>query len=173
VTPEASAYARHGRLSDAAAELGIHLSTLHHRLRRQGVPIAGDKARFGDSRDKLAAESEAEFARLVPGARNLNKAQWQAAVDFDVDGVRVDIKASRINNGRWAFCTKRNGDLVDFLVCFAYQDDGAYRLLLLPRQAIGSRQSIAVGIERSKWSVYQASPAELPALLAKKNLPAP
>ena len=62
---EVQAYAKHRNLKLAAGELGICWQTLYVRLKRAGVPVTGDKLRYGADRDRLGATCEAEFQRLV------------------------------------------------------------------------------------------------------------
>ena len=52
------AYGRHKNLKIAAAEVGIPWQKLYLILRNAGVPVVGDKLRYGSDRDKLARKEK-------------------------------------------------------------------------------------------------------------------
>lgn len=104
---EAEAYARHKNLKLAAEEIGIKWQQLYSRLRKMGVPVTGDKARYGCAKDRLAAKAERLFSEDVPNAIDSNAQQYQAAIDFYVDGHSVDVKASRLHSARYETSGKK------------------------------------------------------------------
>jgi hypothetical protein len=95
MNPEVYAYRKHKNLKLAASELGIAWQTLYVRLKQVNEPVTGDKLRYGNDRDKLAAFAESEFLRLVPSAVNANDFRFQAKYDFNVGDYKVDVKASK------------------------------------------------------------------------------
>jgi len=163
------AYDRLRNLKLVGAELGIKWQTVYTILRRNNVPVVGDKIRYGSETDRLAATTEQEFKRLVPDAVSQNEFKYQARIDFMVHGMRVDIKSSRLNRGmknspglRWAFCIKKQEFCADFIVCFGYLADMNYRVFMLPGEMVQKYQSIAIGQEgRSKWLDFEVQPEEL------------
>lgn len=101
------AYSRLKNLKLVGLELGIPWQTVYVHLRAAGVPVTGDKSRYGSDTDRLAANAERIFAALVPNASDQNDKKFQAKVDFIVGQYKVDVKASRLRNGRWAFSLKK------------------------------------------------------------------
>lgn len=169
------AYARLKNLKRASEELGIPWQTVYVRLRENGVAVVGDKARYGSDKDRFAAKAEAEFQKLVPHATNENKLKFQAKTDFSVGGHTVDVKASTLHRQtrdkparRWAFGVKKQEFCADFVVMFAFLDDGTYRLLLVPGEMIRHYQSLSIG-ERwtGKWSEFEISPSDLSSFFAQ------
>lgn len=167
---EAEAYARHKNLKLAAAEIGIDWQVLYTRLRQQGVAVTGDKLRYGDDRDKLAATFEAKFAELVPQAESCNQAKWQSKFDFYVSGHKVDIKTSRRHKAgaygkalRWSFSIKRQSLDCDFMCCFCLGDnDEIEKVLLIPSEFFAGAQLISVACSgASKWEEFVVEPGEL------------
>lgn len=111
-----AAYEKHKHLKLAGEEIGVPWQTVYVHLRLAGVPVVGDKSRYGSDSDRLAALSETEFAKLVPAARNQNDAIFQPKLDFFVHGYGVDVKASRHKRQsskaktlRWAFSLRAAG----------------------------------------------------------------
>lgn len=163
------AYERHKNLKLAAAELGMPWQSLYVHLRKAGVPVTGDKARYGSDKDRLAAASEMEFEKLVPFAKNQNKDRFQAKCDFLVGKEKVDVKCARLRQGckrfkarRWSFSIKKQELLADFMVCFAMLDSGSYRLLLVPGELIRNYQTISIPENgKSKWLQYEVTASEL------------
>lgn len=76
----------------AANELGINWKTLYCRLKKQGVKVVGDKLRYGTDRDRIGAYGEALFKGLVPDARDRNMVEFQSKYDFDLYGMKIDVK---------------------------------------------------------------------------------
>jgi hypothetical protein len=173
-----AAYEKHKHLKHAANELGIPWQTLYCRLKAAGIPVTGDKLRYGNDRDKLAAHAEAAFKRLVPSARNANGEKYQAEIDFVVGGLKVDVKASmpRKLNAKypaesWAFSFKRQSSKCDFFVCFCMDEEKQPEMVLLvPREFFDGLQTISVTrLGQSKWKDYQIKPDELAPFFADLN----
>lgn len=164
------AYEKHMNLKLAAEELGIKWQNLYVKLRKLGIAVVGDKARYGSDKDRLAAHAEVEFKKLVPFAENQNYIKFQSKFDFLVSGEKVDIKASKAHQGskhfiakRWAFSVKKQEFCADFIVCFAFNDDG-YRIFLIPGELVRNYQTISISENKeskSKWIQYEVSGIEL------------
>jgi hypothetical protein len=161
-------YEKHKNLKLAANELGMKWQTLYVQLRNIGVPVTGDKSRYGSDKDRMAAMAELEFRRLVPFAVCQNDIKFQSKFDFLVSGEKIDVKASKLNRGcvrfpalRWAFSVKKQEFCADFIVCFAMLDEG-YRILLIPGELVRKYSSISISQNgRSKWLQYEVEPHEL------------
>lgn len=169
-TEEATAYNRHKNLKIAADEIGIPWQTLYSRLKKQGVPVTGDKLRYGSDRDKLGALAESVFLALVPGAIPMNETRFQAKYDFDIYGYKIDVKASmpRILNKRykaesWAFSFKRQSLVCDFICCFCMTHEKQIsHVLLVPSEFFSGIQTVSVSCKgNSKWLDYSIPPQDL------------
>lgn len=164
------AYEKHKNLKLAAAELGMKWQSLYVQLRKAGIAVTGDKARYGSDKDRLAAQAELEFKRLVPFAKDQNIEKFQSKFDFLVGKEKVDIKASNEHQGskqfkakRWAFSVKKQEFCADFIVCFAMNEFG-YRVFLIPGECVRHYQTISISTEensRSKWRQYEIEPCDL------------
>lgn len=162
------AYRQTRKLHSAAEIVGIPWQTVYVHLRAVNEPVIGDKARYGNAKDKLAAKAEAEFKRLVSDAEDQNEKQFQAKVDFAVRGLSVDVKASTLRRSnlrypglRWAFSMKRQSLIADFVVCFAYEGDG-YRVLAIPGELVRGLHTVSISeTGSSKWLDYAVQPSEL------------
>ncbi len=116
----------------------------------------------------MAAKAEKEFLSIVPFAEDQNKIKFQSKFDFIVNGEKVDIKSSKLNQGskrfsakRWAFSVKKQEFCADFIVCFAFLDE-LYRLFLIPGELIRNYQTISISQNgKSKWLDYEISKDEL------------
>lgn len=167
-------YNKHRNLKLAAAELGMKWQTLYVQLRKAGVPVTGDKLRYGSDSDRLAAIAELEFNKLVPFAENQNALKFQAKCDFLVGKEKVDVKCARLRRGcrrfpalRWAFCIKKQVVCADFMVCFAMLQEGGYRTLLIPGELIRNLSTISLPQEgKSKWWQYEVAPSDIPEFFA-------
>jgi len=163
-------YNKHKNLKLAANELGMKWQTLYVQLRKLGIPVTGDKSRYGSDKDRLAACAESEFQRLVPLAINQNANKFQSKFDFLVGNEKIDIKASQARRGskkfaatRWAFSVKKQEFCADFIVCFAMLDAG-YRLFLIPGECVRHYQTISISTDpktKSKWTQYEVSLSDL------------
>lgn len=162
-------YNRLKNLKLVGVELGIPWQTVYVQLRKADVPVTGDKSRYGSATDRLAVKAENEFHSLVPFAKNNNQMKYQAKVDFSVNGVGVDVKGATLKQGckrfaarRWAFFVRKQEQVAEFIVCFAFLDDGNYRVFLIPGEMIHYYQSISISENgKSKWLDYEINPNEL------------
>ena len=167
---EAIVYQKHMNLKLAAIELGIKWQTLYCRLKSLGVPVAGDKLRYGTDRDKLGAIGEAEFKKLVPTAIDYNLTKFQSKVDFSVNGWLVDVKAGmprqlnkRFSATSWSFSFKRQSLICDFICCFCYDENKAVEhVLLVPSEFFKGLQTVSVSrFGGSKWLDYKINQDDL------------
>lgn len=163
------AYSHIKNLKLVGIELGIPWQSVYVYLKRAGVAVTGDKARYGSEKDRFAARAEKEFQRLVPAASDQNHVTFQAKVDFLVGLLGVDVKASLAHFGRadsqrrrWAFSMKKQERIADFVVCFAFHNDTTYAVFLLPGEVIRNYQTISIPLSgNSKWLDYKIEPVEL------------
>lgn len=168
-------YLKHKNLKHAAAELGIKWQTLYVQLRKAGIPVTGDKSRYGSDKDRLAAMAEMEFKKLVPFCISKNEEEFQAKIDFMVGSEKVDIKASKLNQGskrfaalRWAFSVRKQEFCADFIVCFAMLETVGYRVFLIPGELVRHYQTISISRDgKSKWLQYEVQPNELSEFFAQ------
>lgn len=167
---ESDAYNKHKNLKIAANELGIKWQTLYVKLKAQGVNVVGDKLRYGADRDRLGALGEQMFQFLVPFAKDHNQEQFQSKVDFDVNGLKVDVKAGkprqlnkRFKALSWSFSFKRQSLIADFIVCFCLDEEkNIEHVLLVPNEFFAGLQTVSVSREGgSKWLDYKIDPNEL------------
>lgn len=164
------AYARLKNLKLVGKELGIPWQTVYVKLREDRVSVVGDKHRYGSDKDRLAATAESEFQSIIPWAHNNNKDSFQPKVDFTVGTIGVDVKSSRLHKSnaryksrRWSFSVKKQEMAADFIVCFAYSDDGASRILLIPCEIIRKYQTVSIGEKfDGMWSEFEVSRNDLP-----------
>lgn len=175
MSAEAEAYGRHKNLKLAASELGIGWQKLYTKLRSQGISVTGDKARHGRDSDKFAAAAERDFKRMVPRAVDANALRWQAKVDFDVDGISVDVKAAHpamrqkpSKSLSWAFSVRRQAEVCDFFCCICYSASSEIEhVLLLPSEVLGDMQTLSVACAGSKWMEFEVQPDELASFFAE------
>jgi len=170
MTPEQLAYDKYKNLKLAAADIGISWNTLYSRLKKQGVPVIGDKLRYGSDRDKLSAMAESEFKRIVPNAVAMNDIRWQYKYDFTVDGYKVDVKSSmpqkklkRYENKSWAFSLKKQTLFCDFLCCFCFDvNRNISNILVIPKEFFIGLKTITVSCNgNSKWLDYSINEHDL------------
>lgn len=164
------AYNKHKNLKLAANELGIKWQTLYVQLKKLDVKITGDKLKYGSDKDRLAAQAELLFQKIVPFAENNNLSKFQSKIDFTVNGQKVDIKASKLNKGcinyeskRWAFSIKKQELIADFIVAFAFDENvKLVKIYLIPSEMIRNYQTISIGENsRSKWNQFEISEQDL------------
>lgn len=160
-------YDKHQNIKNAALELGLKWQTLYYQLKKAGHKIIGNKAKYGSDKDKLASRAEQEFLNLIPYAKDMNQEKFQAHYDFEVKGLKVDVKASTLkkisqNQQRYVFSIKRQEMLADFVVCFCYEDGELDDCLLLPKEAIKYTKTISF-TKGGKWAEYQITPQEIKA----------
>ena len=145
-----------------ANKLGIPWQTVYVYLREMGEPVSGDKLRYGSDTDRFAAKAERKFHELVPFAISQNEKKFQSKVDFMVGDQKIDVKASNFKNNRWAFSLKKQENIADFFVCFAFDDVGGYRTVMIPGDMCRKIQTISLGAKRStKWWDYEIDPDEI------------
>jgi hypothetical protein len=170
MTIESDAYAKHKNLKLAADEIGIKWQTLYCRLKSQNVAVTGDKLRYGTDRDRLGAYGEQLFQSIVPFAKNTNNNQFQSKVDFDVNGLKVDIKAGlprQLNKKfaalSWSFSFKRQTLHADFIVCFCLDElKEIEHILLVPKEFFIGLQTVSVSRKGfSKWLDYKVNADDL------------
>ena len=165
----AESYQRLKNLKLVGDELGMQWQSVYVHLRKAGIPVTGDKSRYGSDKDRLAARAEQEFQRLVPAAESQNVKQYQSKIDFKVGPLGVDVKSSNANPGlangkylRWSFSMKKQEMRADFIVCFGYHDDDTYELFLLPGEMIRKYATISIQVVgKSKWRDCQILPDDL------------
>lgn len=171
-------YDKHKNLKIAAEELGMVWQTLYWNLKQIGHPVTGDKERYGSPTDKMAKEMEDRFKKFIPFAKDLNENKFQATVDFDVNGYKVDVKCSTKKDGyknnpnknkslRWAFCCKVQEECSDFIVCYCMsgedcKDFGVVeKILLIPKEFYKNKQSLSVSCRKSKWYDFEVDEDQL------------
>lgn len=157
------AYDKHKNLKLAAAELGMPWQSLYVKLKNEGVPVTGDKLRYGSDRDRLGALAEAEFKRLVPSAADMNAVRFQAKHDFEISGVKVDVKAStprqlnkKYQAKSWSFSFKKQSLTCDFICCFCMDEERqTQHVLVVPKEFFQGIQTVSVSRSGgSKWLDY-------------------
>lgn len=163
-------YSRLKNLKLVGDELGMKWQTVYSRLRSAGVPVTGDKARYGCANDRLAAFAEQLFAEDVPAACNSNAKQFQASIDFEVAGWTVDVKAAALigwsgSAARWGFCINKQKDKSDFFALYAL-DNAATRnvvhVFLMPNEIVTTKTTISVPASMSsKWADYRIERGDL------------
>jgi hypothetical protein len=124
--------------------------------------------------------AEQEFLRLVPGSTACNEKRWQSKWDFEVGGMKVDVKASmprRLSKKypalSWAFAFKKQSLVCDFICCFCMsQDRQIEKILLVPKEFFEGLQTVSVSCSgSSKWLDYAIGGAELAQFFNDMKLP--
>ncbi len=165
-----SSYDEFKNLKVAAEHLKMKWQTLYWNLKKVNHPIIGDKLSYGSNTDKFAAKAENDFAKMIPFAKNLNSKKFQSKVDFYVNGLKIDVKASnavfpsaKSASKRWAFSIKKQEFCADFIVCFGYINGEINKILLLPSEVIRYRTTISLSCsnKKSKWEDYLISKEDL------------
>jgi hypothetical protein len=171
------AYARHKNLKLAGQEVGIPWQTVYVHLKKAGVPVTGDKARYGSDTDRLAAKGEEYFKSWVPFADDQNKKQYQSKFDFVVSGFKVDVKSStpkRSNKNskttRWAFYSKKQESIADFFVLIGFNNDQPAHVWLVPGEIARRYTTISISaFAKCRWWDYAVLPEELPDFFKQLN----
>jgi len=170
MTKESDAYEKHKNLKLAANELGTRWQILYSVLKSQGVPICGDKLKYGSDRDKLGALGEAKFLHYVPDCIDQNKQKFQSKCDFDVYGLKVDVKCGlprQLNKKfpaqSWSFSFKKQSLIADFIVCFCLDEQkNIEHTILVPNEFFKGLQTVSISRKgQSKWLDYSIPPEEL------------
>lgn len=162
-------YLRLKRLKSVGDELGVPWQTVYVHLRAAGVPVTGDKSRYGSETDRLAAKGEAYFESLVPSAENQNKACFQPRFDFLVHGNKVDVKTStkRKSNKnsqveRWAFSSAKQESEADFFVLIGYDEANPKHVWLIPGEIARNYKTISISCKtKGKWWDYEIEARQL------------
>lgn len=171
-------YDKHKNLKIAATEIGVAWQHLYYHLSKVGHPVTGDKERYGSVTDKMARETELAFKKVVPYAVDENDKKFQSALDYNVKGLKIDIKSSCKKDGcksnpiksssfRWAFSCRVQELISDFLVCYCYEgfdatDHGnVEKILLIPKEFYKNKQSFSVSCTKSKWYDFEVTEKEL------------
>jgi hypothetical protein len=164
------AFEKHKNLKLAAEELGIKWQLLYVQLRKAGIRVIENKGKHLSVKDKITDQAELEFKRLIPFAEYQNGNKLKSQFNFLVNGEKVDIKASKQSQGckkysatKWTFFVKKQEFCADFIVCFAFLDEG-YRLLLIPGECIRNYHAISVSTKinsKCKWLQYEIQQNEL------------
>lgn len=162
------AYSRLKNLKLVGKELGMAWQSVYVHLRKAGVKVTGDKARYGSVTDRLSARAEQIFAQTVPFAVDANSDKFQAAIDFNVLGWDVDVKAARClsHNGdapRWAFYINKQKDKADFFVLYAFDlAINVKHIFLVPNEVATTAKSISIPASlKSKWADFMVNNEEL------------
>lgn len=163
-------YARLKNLKLVGEEVGIRWQSVYVHLTKAGVKVTGDKARYGSVTDRLASAAERRFSASVPFAKDCNQEQYQAAIDFDVLGWNIDVKASRLRSHksdapRWSFCVNKQKDAADFFVFYSYEagnDENVRHVFLMPREIVVAQSLVSIPETlKSKWADYMIVESEL------------
>lgn len=161
-------YERLENLKLVGDEVGIPWQTVYVHLKSLGVPVKGNKSRYGSEADRFAAKAEKHFAELIPHAVDMNKKEFQAKYDFKVSGMKVDVKSSRLHKQskhsealRWSFSTKVQECFADFIVGIAYKDGEPAHYFLFPCDVVRFLQSISVSQRGGKWWDFEINKDEL------------
>ena len=155
-------YEQHKNLKIVGELSGIPWQTVYVYLKGAGVPVTGDKERYGSHSDRFAARSERDFLSLVPFAEDLNRRQFQSKFDFDVYGFKVDVKASQLKRSskrcaakRYSFSIKRQEVNADFFVLLGYKDDCIDKCYLIPAEIVRYMTTISISENGGKWASYE------------------
>lgn len=168
-------YSRLKNLKLVEIETGIKWQTVYWHLKKEGVPITGDKARYGSVTDRVAVLGEQYFQRLLPEAVDNNDLKWQSSIDFSVYGIKVDVKTSHLIpagrnpkgksfSARWCYCISKQQDIADYFVLLALpeNDDEPQHIFLLPKELATAKTTISIPLTlKSKWADYKVSAQEL------------
>lgn len=168
-------YSRLKNLKLVEVETGIKWQTVYWHLKKEGVQVVGDKARYGSATHRLGVLGEQLFQRLVPNAVDNKHLKWQDSADFSVNGSSVDVKTARLCpagktpagkscSARWSYCNITQRDIADFFVLIALPDQGddVEHIFLLPRELAASNTTISIPLTlKSKWADYLVSSEEL------------
>lgn len=168
-------YDRLKNLKLVEQETGVKWQTVYWHLKREGVEVCGDKARYGSASDRVGLLGEQRFKRCVPFAEDNNHGKWQATVDFSIGSTTIDVKTARLTPAgrqpggksfaaRWSFCVSKQQDVADFFVLYALpeQGDEPEHAFLLPREIATAKATISIPTSlKSKWADYEISEGDL------------
>ncbi|OCG77342.1 hypothetical protein A9G42_05405 [Gilliamella sp. Nev6-6] len=164
-------YSRLKNLKLVGLEVGIPWQTVYVYLKRSGVAVTGDKARYGSATDRVAVIGEQRFKKAVPFAIDNNDLQFQASVDFSINNLTVDVKTSKLqhkqpnnrSSERWAYCVNKQKDIADLFVFYALNDDlETEHVFLMPNEIVTNATTISIPKSgKSKWFDYKVEENEL------------
>ena len=167
-------YERLKNLKLVGMELNIPWQTVYVHLKKSGVKVVGDKARYGSVTDRVAVIGEGRFKSAVPIAIDNNDLKFQSTVDFTVGNISIDVKTARIkrHNGksnlrnaapRWGFCVNKQLDIADFFVFYALDDmDDVKHIFLMPNEIVTTCSTISIPESlSSKWADYELNENDL------------
>ncbi|WP_050747501.1 hypothetical protein [Sodalis glossinidius] len=89
-------YERLKNLKLVGLDVGIPWQTVYIYLKRNGVRVIADKARYGSATDRIVVISEQWLKKDVPDAIDNNQIYFQSTIDFTVSKISVDVKTSQI-----------------------------------------------------------------------------
>ncbi|MWN30965.1 MULTISPECIES: hypothetical protein [unclassified Gilliamella] len=164
-------YSRLKNLKLVGLEVGIPWQTVYVYLKREGIAVTGDKARYGSATDRIAIIGEQRFYKAVPFAIDNNNLQFQASVDFSVFNLTVDVKTSKLqhkkintrSSDRWAYCINKQKDIADLFVFYALNDElETEHVFLMPNEIVTNATTISIPKSgKSKWFDYKVNENEL------------
>jgi hypothetical protein len=162
-----NAYKKYKNLKLAAEELGYSWQNLYVILRKNGVPVTGDKERYGSDSDRLAARAEKKFLKIIPYAVDMNRKTFQSKIDFMVGDYSVDVKSGTVKQSKkdkiesWMFSVKKQEVLCDFFVMFAVDKNGDFvHTFLVPSEVCKNYTTVRIS-ERNKWFQYKITNEDL------------
>lgn len=167
-------YGRLKNLKLVGEELRIPWQTVYVHLKKSGVKVTGDKARYGSATDRISVIGERRFKHSVPIAIDNNDLAYQATVDFTIGTIKIDIKTARIKRRKhnrtakplspiWGFCINKQLDIADFFVFYALDESNQVKhVFLMPNEVVTSCSTISVPESlASKWADYEVNESDL------------
>lgn len=164
-------YSRLKNLKLVGLEVGIPWQTVYVYLKRSGVTVTGDKARYGSAIDRVAVIGEQRFHKAVPFAVDNNNLQFQASIDFSVYNLTVEVKTSKLQHkksykkstDRWSYCVNKQKDIADLFVLYALNDDlETEHVFLMPNEIVTNATTISIPKSgNGKWFDYKVEEDEL------------
>ena len=170
-----STYSRLKNLKLTSKEINIPWQTVYWWLKREGIEVTGDKARYGGKTDRIGIIGESLFAASCNKAINQNILKFQADCDFIIGNTKIDIKTSFLQTYmsrgrpenlcyRWAFNPNYKSD-IDYMVCYCLEGDvdnyKVQNILLIPQEVIYGKQTVSVSKIKSKYFDFKISEEEL------------
>lgn len=162
-------YGRLKNLKLVGKEVGIPWQTVYVHLKKSGIQVAGDKARYGSVSDRISIIGEQAFKKLIPYSTDNNEPKFQSKIDFFINGYSVEIKTSRLHqkriiNGKkesekWCFCINKQKDKADFFVLYALDNHlSISHIFLIPNEIATTKSTISIPLSlSSKWADYKIS----------------
>ena len=98
----------------------------------------------------------------------MNEVKYQSKYDFEIYGMKVDVKASTLKGHcknqdlrRYSFSVKKQEMLADFIVAFGYNNGELEKCYLFPKEHIRFMTTISISNGKSKWQDFEIAPEEL------------